>query len=136
MKKLSKKALIIIGSIEAVILIFALTISILVLTTNKGNTEANKANPALIAAFQANPLLLLLCIVIPVFIIFVVDGVYLIYYSTKKESALSDEERNAIQEEARRQAREEVMKSIMTETAQKDAKPAEQAAPKAEEEKK
>ena len=56
--------------------------------------------------------------------------------STKKESALSDEERNAIQEEARRQAREEVMKSIMTETAQKDAKPAEQAAPKAEEEKK
>ena len=51
-------------------------------------------------------------IVLPLFLIFVVDGVYLIMYATKRESMLSDQEKNDLLEEAKRQAREEALAEI------------------------
>jgi hypothetical protein len=40
--------------------------------------------------------------------IFLVDAIYLIVYSSKKPSALTDDEREAIQAQAREEARKEL----------------------------
>jgi uncharacterized membrane protein len=109
MDKKTKKTLIIVGAIEAVILIFCLTISIIVLATfSKDMTDPVAANGPFIGWFQAHNIPFFLTIVLPVFIIFLVDAVYLIVYSAKKPSALSDAEREAIQAQAREEARKEL----------------------------
>ena len=53
--------------------------------------------------------------VLPPIALFIVDGIYLILYATKKESVLSKEEKEAITEEAKRQAKEEILKELREE---------------------
>jgi uncharacterized membrane protein len=110
MDKKTKKTLIIVGAIEAVILIFCLTVSILVLS--KWNAQLTPEQRELaygwIGWLQNHTTAFFLLIVLPVFIIFLVDAVYLIVYSSKKPSALTDEEREAIQAQAREEARKEL----------------------------
>jgi len=125
MDKKTKKTLIIVGAIEAVILIFCLTISIIVLRTWSANMSAEgrvQSNGAFIAWFQNNPTLFFITIVLPVFIIFLVDAVYLIVYSSKKPSALTDEEREAIQAQAREEARKEIEAEMKAANETKDEK--------------
>ncbi len=113
MDKEKRNWLIVIGIVEAAIIVFCLTISIIVLATNTGADQTNLSkNGPFIGTLQNTPTLFFCAFVLPLFLIFVVDGIYLIVFATKKESTLSDEERNAIQEEARRQAREEVLKQL------------------------
>jgi uncharacterized membrane protein len=125
MDKKTKKTLIIVGAIEAVILIFCLTISIIVLKTWVQNASAaqrvQKAG-AFIAWFQNNPTLFFITIVLPVFVIFLVDAIYLIVYSAKKPSALTDEEREAIQAQAREEARKELEAEMKAANETKDEK--------------
>jgi uncharacterized membrane protein len=120
MEKGKRSWLITIGIVEAAVIIFCLVVSIIVLVTN---TEANQTNldknGVFIGSLQNNPTLFFCCFVLPLFIIFVADGVYLIFYVTKKESVISDEEKEAIAAEARRQAREEVMKALQGKEADK-----------------
>jgi uncharacterized membrane protein len=126
MDKEKRNWLIIIGVIEAVVIVFCLTISIIVLATNTTQDQTNLAqNGHFIGTLQNTPILFFCCFVLPLFIIFVVDGIYLIFFATKKESVLSDKERDAIQEEARRQAREEVLKQL-----KEQQKPASEEKPK------
>jgi uncharacterized membrane protein len=128
-----KRMFLIIGIVEVVVLIFCLVISILVLhNLSNDDKQANLDNNGVfIGTLQNNPTLFLLTIVLPVFIIFVVDGVYLIVYANKKESVIGDEEKAAIEEEAKRQAREEVLKELQAEQNKSDEnkKPAETKAP-------
>lgn len=119
MDKQTKKTLLIVGIVEAIVLIFCLTISIIVLSTITEAAQTNlEKNGLFIGTLQNTPVLFFCTIVLPLFVIFVVDGVYLVVYSTKKQSMVSQEEKDAIQEEARRQAREEVLKEL---NAQKDS---------------
>lgn len=118
-----KKTLIIVGIVEAIILVFCLTVSIIVLVTicSLGDAfmlehhlydvfSANlQKNGQFIGTLQNNSTLFFCTIVLPLFIIFVVDGVYLIVYAMKKQSSLSDKEIVDIREEAKKQAREEVL---------------------------
>ena len=124
MDKKQKRTLLAIGIVEAIILIFCLTISILVITTLSSDSNLSpeqiiSKNGPFLGWFQTNPVWFFCLIVLPLFIIFVADGVYLIVYVSKKQSALSDKERDAIQEEARRQAREELLKEMKTESESK-----------------
>jgi hypothetical protein len=111
-----KRNLIIIGIIEVIIMAFCLTISILVVVKpmDKNGIASNniKNNGAFIGGLQNNPVLFFCSIVLPLFIILIADGVYLIMYAMKKESNISDSEKAAIQEEAAKQAREEIMKEL------------------------
>ncbi len=108
--------LIIVGAIELAILIFCLTISIIVLVTITDNQATNLSkNGQFIGTLQNTPVLFFCTIVLPLFIILVVDGVYLIVYSTRRQSALGNKEKEAIQEEAKRQAREELLKQLREE---------------------
>lgn len=125
MDKKTKKTLIIVGAIEAVILIFCLIVSIIVLKTwTKETTEANRiaANGPFIGWLQNNPTWFFVLIVLPVFVIFLVDAVYLIVYSSKKPSALTDEEREAIQAQAREEARKELEAEMKAANETKDEK--------------
>ena len=106
-KPLSKKALIIIAAIEVAVIIFCLVVSIWVMVTIDPNANHQKnidLNGPFIGTLQNNSILFALTIVLPLFLIFVVDGVYLIMYATKRESMLSDQEKNDLLEEAKRQA--------------------------------
>jgi len=124
MDKKTKKTLIIVGAIEAVILIFCLTISILVLS--KWDATATPTQRleryGWIGWLQNNTTAFFLLIVLPVFIIFLVDAVYLIVYSSKKPSALTDEEREAIQAQAREEARKELEAEMKAANETKDEK--------------
>ena len=114
-KPLSKKALIIIAAIEVAVIIFCLVVSIWVMVTIDPNANHQKnldLNGPFIGTLQNNTILFALTIVLPLFLIFVVDGVYLIMYATKRESMLSDQEKNDLLEEAKRQAREEALAEI------------------------
>ena len=125
MDKKTKKTLIIVGAIEAAILMFCLTISIIVLKTWSANMAPEtrvKVNGAFVAWFQNNPTLFFVTIVLPVFVIFLVDAVYLIVYSSKKPSALTDEEREAIQAQAREEARKELEAEMKAANETKDDK--------------
>jgi uncharacterized membrane protein len=111
MDKKTKKILIVVGAIEAAILIFCLTVSIIVLakwSSTMTAVQRVEANGALIGWFQNNPTYFFILIVLPVFVIFLVDAIYLIVYSSKKPSALTDDEREAIQAQAREEARKEL----------------------------
>lgn len=126
MDKKQKKILLIAGVIEAVILIFCLTISIIVLATwvqNASEAQRVAKNGAFIAWFQNNPTPFFLTIVLPVFIIFLVDAVYLIVYSSKKPSALTTEDREAVLAQAREEVRKEMEEEAKANPA-KDDKPA------------
>lgn len=126
MDKKQKKILLIVGVIEAVILIFCLTISIIVLATwvqNASEAQRVAKNGAFIAWFQNNPTPFFLTIVLPVFIIFLVDAVYLIVYSSKKPSALTTEDREAVLAQAREEVRKEMEEEAKANPA-KDDKPA------------
>lgn len=108
-----KRTLLIVGIVEAVIIVFCLVISILVMVTNGTTPQANLIkNGQFIGTLQNNPTLFFCTIVLPLFVIFIVDGVYLIVYATKKESSLSDDERKAIEEQAKKEARQEVLKEF------------------------
>jgi len=109
-----KKVLIVLGIVEAVILVFCLVISILVLRNfDAVNIDNNiKNNGQFIGTLQNNHVLFFCTIVLPVFVIFLADGAYLIVYANKKASMLGDKEKKAIEEEAKRQAREEVLKEL------------------------
>lgn len=125
MDKKTKQTLLIVGIIEAVVLIFCLIVAIITLATMpsnadiavKGNCEA--INGPFIGYLQDHSVLFFCTICLPCFIILVVDGVYLIIYATKKQSNVTDTERAAIEEEAKRQAREEVMKELAKEKEEK-----------------
>jgi uncharacterized membrane protein len=148
MDKKQKRNLIIAGIVEVIVLIFCLVITIIVLTKSLARGNDSNMTPAQIVAadgpfigwLETNPTWFFCLIVLPLFVIFIADGVYLIVYVSKKQSALSDKERDTIQEEARRQAREELLKEMRGEGEAKpseepkaaDPKPADPA-PKAEE---
>jgi hypothetical protein len=110
-----KRTLIIIGIIETIILIFCLVVSIIVWVTFIGPDTQNyqtlnlQKNGAFIGTLQNNNVLFFCSIVLPLFIIFLVDAIYLIFYATKKESAITDKERESIEDEARKQARAELL---------------------------
>lgn len=126
MDKKQKKILLIAGAIEAAILIFCLTISIIVLATWSATMSPDARvlkNGAFIAWFQNNPTPFFLTIVLPVFIIFLVDAVYLIVYSSKKPSALTTEDREAVLAQAREEVRKEMEEEAKANPA-KDDKPA------------
>jgi hypothetical protein len=112
-----KITLIVIGIVEAIVLVFCLVISIMVLqnydAVNTGNNITN--NGAFIGGLQNNHILFFCTIVLPVFVIFLADGAYLIVYANKKASLLSDNEKKTIEDEAKRQAREEVLKEMQAE---------------------
>lgn len=78
-----------------------------------GNQSANiNMNGPFIGTLQNDPLMFALTIVLPLFIIFVVDGVYLIMYATQKESMLNEQEKKELLEEAKKQAREEALAEL------------------------
>lgn len=111
MDKEQKKIILIVGAIETIILAFCLTISIIVLVTwvqNASPAQRISLNGPFIAWFQNNPTPFFLTIVLPVFIILLIDAVYLIVYASKKPSALTEEERQAIQAQAREEAKKEL----------------------------
>src|SRR5574344_600696 len=129
MDKKSKKILLIVGAIEAAILIFCLTISILVLAKMDKGADVTPEdriaqNGAFIAWFQNNTTPFFLVIVLPVFVIFLVDAVYLIMYSAKRASALTDDEREAIQAQAREEARKELEAEMKAQQKPEDDKTA------------
>ena len=135
MDKKQKTKLLIIGIAELVILIFCLTVSILVIVTLSSDNNMTPAqiiakNGPLIGWFQTNPVWFFCLIVLPLFVLFVADGVYLIVFLSKRQSALSDKERDTIQEEARRQAREELLKEMHNDSEAKPVGEAKAADPK------
>lgn len=111
-KKEKRNLLIGIGVIEAVLIIFCLVVSIIVLATLKDTNLANEANGPFISYLQNHPTVFFCAFVLPLFIILVVDGIYLIYLGVHKQGVLSDDEMDKIKEEAKKQAREEVLKEI------------------------
>jgi|LAHS01.1.fsa_nt_gb uncharacterized membrane protein len=116
MDKKTKRTFIIVGAVEAAVLIFCLVVAILVYSTfDKNNPSANMKSNPFIGTLQTNPVLLFFVIVFPALLIFLVDGGYLIYYAVKRESSLNEKEKSAIEEEAKRQAREEVLKELKAE---------------------
>lgn len=125
MDKNQKRTLIIIGAVEAAILIFCLVVSIIVLSTWSQSATAEArltSNGAFIGGLQNNPTVFMLAICLPVFIIFLVDAVYLIVYAYKKPSALSDSERAEIEKRAKEEARAEIEAKMAEEAAKKSDK--------------
>lgn len=111
MDKKTKRTLIIAGAVEAVIIIFCTIVSLTVLLTyNAPESGPNwkqmniQKNGAFIGWLQNNPTPFFILIVLPLLVILVLDIVYLIIYASKKESKLSDAEREAIAEKAKREA--------------------------------
>lgn len=113
MDKKKKITLIAVGAVELAIIIFCLVVSIMVLNAGfNGKPSSVEKQPALIQWLCLNPTWFFILFLVPLIIIFIVDGVYLILYATKRESVLTDEERDAIAEEAKRQAKEEILKEL------------------------
>ena len=140
----NKKVLIIGGIIEAVILIFALVVAILVLTWSPYDaktygSEAAKMNirdhGPMIGYFQNNPTAFFCIICIPVFVCVAIDFVYFAVIASRKESSLSAEQRAAIKAKAEEEARAEVMKELFGEEKKEEAKPEVKEEPKAAEDK-
>jgi uncharacterized membrane protein len=118
MDKKQKRTLLIAGAVETVILIFCLVISILVLVKfNSNNSPADNLskNGAFIGGLQNKPAIFFCCFVLPVFIILLVDAIYLIVYASKKPSDISDDERASIEAKAKEEARAEVMAELNAE---------------------
>lgn len=124
MEKKEKIRLAVVGAVELAIIVFCLVVAIMVLTSGYSQAAsegraavdnwANSHNP-MVVWFCQNNIWLFFLIVLPPILLFVIDGIYLILYATKRESSLSKEEKDAIAEEARRQAKEEIMKELQQE---------------------
>ena len=115
MEKKQKLTLFIAGGIEVVIVVFCLIVSIMVMATFVPETTAEelvRKNGAFIGTLQGNNTLFLCTIVLPLFVILALDVIYLIMYATKRESALSDKERDAIEAAAKEEARLEVLREM------------------------
>ena len=115
----TKKILIIVaGILEALIVIFALVVSIIVFVTilPVGSAQTNvEANGYFIGTLQDNPVIFLVSILVPLIVIFVLDGLFLIYIAVISSKAtstalsqLSEEEKRAILEEAKAEALAEI----------------------------
>lgn len=115
MDKKQRNTIIIAGIVEAIIIIFCMTVSILVLSTFDSNLTAQEIlakNGPFIGGLQTNNTIFLITIVLPLFVILALDIIYLIIYATKRESALSDKERDAIEAQAKEEARQEVLREM------------------------
>ncbi|MCH3910050.1 MAG: hypothetical protein LKF75_00520 [Bacilli bacterium] len=118
-----KKIFISVAVVEVAILIFCLVVAILDMTNfDAESPNANILNNGVfIGTLQNKPTLFFLTILLPVFIIFLIDGIYLIVYAVKKPSTLSDKERDSIKEQAKAEARAELEAEMKAE-AEKDKK--------------
>ena len=121
-----RKKLIVIGvaAFEALFLIFALVISIIVFTTitdGEGMTEeawrqANIANNGEFIGFLQNESTAFFCIfIIPTLVFIVVDFIYFAVIASKKESSLSDAELAAIKKQAEEEVRAEMLAQMKAE---------------------
>lgn len=115
----SKKFLIPVGIVELAIVIFCTVVSIMVLATADSNLSAPDLvmkNGAFIGTLQSNPTLFFSCFVIPLIVIFLIDGLYLIWLALtdKKEIApvLSEDDKKAIMEQAKAEAIAELKKEL------------------------
>ncbi len=119
MSKKQKLTLGVVAVAELAVIIFCLVSSILVLTSGYSSAADKESwiasHPGMIGWMCANPLAFFFICVFPSILLFIVDGIYLILYATKKESLLSKEEKDAITEEAKRQAKEEILKELREE---------------------
>ena len=124
MDKKKRNILIIVGAIEIAIILFSLIVSIMVITAgNAGTAEANlRIHGPFIGWLLNHYIWYFVLFVLPLLIIFVVDGVYLIMFANKKESSLSQSDKDAIAEEAKRQAKEEVLRELREEAAREAMK--------------
>lgn len=126
MDKKQKRTLIIVGALEAAIIVFCLVVSILVIATyhapesGPDYAELNAQNGPLIGWFQNNPNPFFLIIVLPLLVILALDIIYLIVFAVRKESRLSDSEREEIAKAAREEAKKELMREMLEE-AKKEA---------------
>jgi hypothetical protein len=126
----NKKILIIGGSIEGALLIFALIVSIIVGTTAT-SAKAHPAdwqqlniqnNGAFIGFFQNNPTAFFLIICIPIFVMVALDFVYFAIVASKRESNLSDQQLAAIKKRAEEEVRAELMKEVEAEVGLEEKK--------------
>ncbi len=121
MDKKQKLTLIIAGVLEAAVIIFCMVVAIMVLTCGYSSASDNEKivwyenHPTMIGWMCTHRTGFFLICVLPPIALFVVDGIYLILYATRKESVLSKEEKDAITEEAKRQAKAEILKELREE---------------------
>ena len=121
MDKKQKLTLIVAGVIEAAVIIFCMVSAIMVLTSGFSAASDDEKyvwfenHPNMIGWMCTHRTGFFLICVLPPIALFIVDGIYLILYATKKESLLSKEEKDAITEEAKRQAKEEILKELREE---------------------
>lgn len=124
MDRKQKITFIVAGIAEVIIIAFCLTVSIMVLATFNSDwtttEEFIQHNGAFIGGLQTNNTLFLLTIVLPLFVILALDIIYLIVYATKRESSLSDKERDAIEAQAKEEARLEVLREMEEEAKQNE----------------
>ena len=117
MDKKKKITLIAVGAVELAVIVFCLVCAILVLTSGYSSASQNEQivwyenHPNMIGWMCVHPTEFFLLCVLPPIALFVLDGVYLILYATKKESVLSKEEK---------QAKEEILKELREESSSKD----------------
>ena len=130
MDKKTKRTLIIAGAVEAVIIIFCTVVSLLVLLTyNAPESGPNwktmnlEKNGQFIGWLQNNPTPFFILIVLPLLVVLVLDIVYLIIYASKKESKISDAEREAIAEKAKREAAAELESELAGEEVEEKEEP-------------
>ncbi len=122
MDKKQKITLIAVGIAEVAVIVFCLVCAILVLTSGYSSASQNEQivwadnHPGMIGWMCAHSTAFFLICVLPPILLFVIDGIYLILYATRKESVLSKEEKSAIAEEAKRQAKEEILKELREES--------------------
>ena len=123
MEKKQKLTLTIAAVAELAVIIFCMIVAIMVLTSGYSSaTQTERDNwysthPDMIGWMCTNSIWFFFICVLPPVALFIVDGIYLILYATRKESLLSKEEKDAITEEAKRQAKEEILKELRDEDA-------------------
>ena len=130
MNEKGKKGIIIgVAAFEALFLIFALVISIIVFTTitnGEGMTEdAWKAanidkNGPFIGFLQNNNMAFFAIFIIPTLVFIVVDFIYFAIIASKKESSLSDAELKAIKKQAEEEVRAEMLEQMKAELKQEN----------------
>ena len=123
--KAKKRIIIGVAVFEALFLIFALVISIIVFTTiNPGDQftdaekwkEANIAkNGAFIGFLQNENMAFFGIFIIPTLVFIVVDFIYFAIIASKKESSLSDAELKAIKKQAEEEVRAEMLEQMKAE---------------------
>jgi|GEM_PF-3001723 len=124
-----------IGAVEVVILVFCLIIAILTLQNPHTDIQDATArynacladNGPMIAWLQTHQVPFFLLIVLPVFVIFLLDGVYLVIYAVKKPRVISKEDEEALREQARAEARAQILKEMQAEQAKAEEQKEEEA---------